>query len=64
MPIGNAYPNTFITVMTSIYIFSGNHTLLKSIKEIPYFYKDIHDLYMNNWKKEPTTAQDIREQSI
>ncbi len=44
--------------------FSANHKLLKSIKEIPSFYKDIHDLYMNNFKKEPTTAQDILEQSI
>ncbi len=44
--------------------FSANHTLLKRIKEIPSFYKDIHDLYMNNFKKEPTTAQDILEQSI
>ncbi len=44
--------------------FSANHTLLKSIKEIPSFYKDINDLYMNNFKKEPTTAQYILDQSI
>ncbi len=64
MPIGKTYPNTFITVITSIYIFSAIHTLLKSMKEILSFYKDIHDLYMNNVKKEPTTAQHILEQSI
>ncbi len=27
-------------------------------------YMDIHDLYMNNVKKEPTTAHNILEQSI
>ncbi len=43
---------------------SANHTHLKCIKEILSFYKDIHDLYMNNFKKEPTPAQDILEQSI
>ncbi len=44
--------------------FSAKHKLLKSIKEIPSFYKDIHDLYINNFKKEPTTAQNIFKQSI
>ncbi len=44
--------------------FSVNHKIINKKNKIPSFYKDIHDLFMGNLKKEPRTAQDILEQSI
>ncbi len=44
--------------------FSANHKIFNNKNKIPSFYKDIHDLFIGNFKKEPRTAQDILEQSI
>ncbi len=48
---------------------SGLHILARnlipeSILKDPSFYKDIHDLFMGNFKKEHRTAKDILKQSI
>ncbi len=44
--------------------FSANHQIINNKNKFPAFYKDIHDLFMENFKKEPRSAQDILEQSI